>query len=87
MLLNSLDSKAKEVIVGYETSYSEAISKLEKYYGDSNKLVKACLDEIRSHPNVQQYDYKSLVSYKKVLVNTNNMSSVDKFNFFTDFEI
>ena len=31
--------------------------------------LKACLDEIRVHPAVNPFDSKSLVSYKKCLVN------------------
>ena len=69
MLLNHLDSKAKEQIVGHETDYDEAIKKLEHYYNDPKKIIKACLDEIRSHSNIGAYDYKALVSYKKCLVN------------------
>ena len=69
MLLNHLDSKAKEQIVGHETDYDESIKKLEHYYNDPKKIIKACLDEIRSHSNIGAYDYKALVSYKKCLVN------------------
>ena len=69
MLLNHLDAKAKEQIVGFETEYEQAILKLERYYNDPKKLIKACLDEIRGHTNIGAYDYKALVNYKKCLVN------------------
>ena len=69
MLLNHLDAKAKEHIIGYENEYDNAMEKLEHYYNDAKKIIKACLDEIRNHANVSAYDYKALVSYKKCLVN------------------
>ena len=69
MLLNHLDAKALEQIIGLETDYDKAIAQLEKYYNDAKKIIKACLEEIRAHPNVNAFDYKALVSYKKCLVN------------------
>ena len=45
------------------------MEKLEKYYNDAKKIIKACLDEIRSHGNISAHDYKALVSYKKCLTN------------------
>ena len=69
MLQNHLDDKAMAQIVGYENDYEGAITQLDNYYSDSNKLIKACLDEIRSHGQVNQFDYKGLVAYKKCLVN------------------
>ena len=41
MLLNHLDSKAQEQIVGFENDYDRAISQLDKYYNDSKKILKA----------------------------------------------
>ena len=64
-----MDSKAQEQIIGLETDYDKAIAQLDKYYNDAKKIIKACLDEIRVHPVVNPFDYKSLVSYKKCLVN------------------
>ena len=69
MLLNTLDTKAKEQIVGLETQYDKAIERLEGYYNDAKKIVKACLEEIRVHSTVAPHDYKALVSYKKCLIN------------------
>ena len=69
MLLNHLDAKAKEQIVGLENDYPKAIEQLEKYYNDAKKIVRACLDEVRAHSNVSPHDYKALVSYRKCLVN------------------
>ena len=69
MLLNHLDTKAKEQIIGFENEYDLAMEKLEKYYNDAKKIIKACLDEIRGHGNISAHDYKALVSYKKCLTN------------------
>ena len=69
MLLNHLDAKAKEQIVGLENDYGKAIEQLEKYYNDAKKIVRACLEEVRAHSAVNAHDYKSLVSYKKCLIN------------------
>ena len=69
MLLNYLDAKAKEHIICYENEYDCAMEKLEHYYNDAKKIIKACLDEIQNHGNMSAYDYKALVSYKKCLVN------------------
>ena len=69
MLLNHLDNKALEQIVGYENEYDRAMEKLDHYYNDAKKIVKACLDEIRGHANINAHDYRALVNYKKCLVN------------------
>ena len=69
MLLNHLDAKALDQIVGLENEYDKAMFQLDNYYNDAKKIVKACLDEIRAHSNINSFDYKALVSYKKCLVN------------------
>ena len=69
MLMNHLDSKASEQIIGLENEYDKAIAQLDKFYNDPKKIIKACLDEIRAHPNISAFDYKALVAYKKCLVN------------------
>ena len=57
MLLNHLDAKALEQIVGLENDYDLAVEQLDRYYNDAKKIVKACLDEVRSHSNVAAFDY------------------------------
>ena len=69
MLLNHLDDKAMTQIIGHENDYEKSMELLDKYYNDARKIIKACLDEVRSHPNISTHDYKALVSYKKCLVN------------------
>ena len=48
MLLNHLDEKAKHQIVGLESDYAKAIEQLDSYYGDSKKVIRAGLDDLRS---------------------------------------
>ena len=67
--LHHLDAKALEQIIGLETDYDKAVAQLDKYYNNAKKIVKACLDEIRAHPEVKAFDYKALVSYRKCLTN------------------
>ena len=69
MLLNHLDAKATDQIIGLENDYDQAMEQLDRYYNDAKKIVKACLDEVRSHSNISAFDYKALVAYKKCLVN------------------
>ena len=57
MLLNHLDAKALEQIVGLESDYEKAMDQLDRYYNDAKKIVKACLDEIRGHSNINSFDY------------------------------
>ena len=69
MLLTHLDDKAQLQIVGLENDYDAALKQLDNYYVDAKKVIKACLDEIRAIPTISQFDYKSLVTYKKCLLN------------------
>ena len=69
MLLNHLDKKATLQIIRLRNKYEEAMTQLDKYYSDSNKVIKSCLDEIRAQPAISSFDYKGLVAYKKCLVN------------------
>ena len=45
----------------------KAMDKLEKYYGDKCKVVQAFTAEIRSHPQVQFFDYKGMLSLNTCL--------------------
>ena len=69
MLLTHLDDKAQLQIVGLETDYEAATKQLDSYYSDAKKVIRACLDDIRSQPQLSQFDYKGLVQYKKCLLN------------------
>ena len=52
MLLNHLDEKATLQIIGLENNYDEAMKQLDNYYSNRNKVIKACLDEIRAYPSI-----------------------------------
>ncbi len=72
MLLDHLDKWALEQIVGYENDYVEAMEKLDGYYGNNRKVIKACLEEVHALPRVSGGDYKALVSYKKCIKNNHS---------------
>ena len=72
MLLNHLDELALEQIVGYENEYVEAMKRLDKYYGNSRKVINACLEEIKALPRVSGGDYKALVAYSRGYRNSEN---------------
>ena len=50
ILMSHIDSKAQKKIIGLETKFNKAMEKLDKYYGDNNKVIQACTAEVRSHP-------------------------------------
>ena len=70
MLLNHLDSKALDQIIGLENDYEKAMQQLDRYYNDAKKIVKSCLDEIRTQSTISAFDYKALVAYKKCLASS-----------------
>ena len=45
------------------------MEKLNKYYGDTKKVIQACVSEIKSHPLVQSFDYKGSISLKTCIEN------------------
>ena len=59
-----LIKSSKKKINGLENEYVKAMEKLDKYYGDTPKVVQACTMVIRSHPQVQLFDYKGMLSLK-----------------------
>ena len=69
LLLNHLDNDALKRIIGVERDYGAAMGKIDKYYGDPRKVVNACLGEIKAHPHVAGFDYKSMINYKNCLIN------------------
>ena len=46
MLINHLDRKVKEQIIGLENHYIAAAAQLSRYCGDMKKVVKAGIDEL-----------------------------------------
>ena len=69
LLLNHLDNDALKRIIGVERDYGAAMGKIDKYYGDPRKVVNACLGEFKAHPQVQGFDYKSMINFKNCIVN------------------
>ena len=69
MLMSHLDNEAQKKIIGLENEYKKAMDKLDKYYGDTKKVIQACTSKINSHPQVQSFDYKGLISLKTCLEN------------------
>ena len=64
LLVNHLDNKAQEQIMGLKNNYT-ATAQLNRYYSDAKKIMNACLDEVRAHPAIILFHYKAMVSYKK----------------------
>ena len=52
-----------------EIQYEESMLRLRKYYGDPQKVVNACLGEVRAFPGIEAFDYKALVEYKNCIIN------------------
>ena len=69
LLLDHLDNKATERLIGVENNYTECMARLAKYYGDPNRVVSACLNEIRNHAQCGSYDYRMLTTYRDCILN------------------
>ena len=69
MLLNHLDSKAAEKIIGWENNYNPAIASLDRYYNNQPKIFAAYMIEVKALPNIIAGDYEVLVSYKSCIIN------------------
>ena len=67
MWMSHCDDGAQKNIFGLETEYEKAKEKLERYYGDTCKVIHACTAEIKSHLQVHSFDYKGLLSLKACL--------------------
>ena len=52
MLLNHLDSKVSERIIGLENDYDQARAALDRYYNNRSKIVAACMREVKALPNI-----------------------------------
>ena len=69
MLMSHVDAEVQKKLVGLETEYEKAMEKLDRYYGDTRKVVQACTVEVKGHPQVSSFDYKGLLSLKTCLKN------------------
>ena len=78
LLWDHLDSAARSRYIGYETDYEEAMGKLEKYYGDPQKVINSVMREVMAQPLINQGEYKNLVSYCTLLENNfNRLKNLD----------
>ena len=78
LLIEHLDTKAQEQLIGVEIHYVESMLRLRKYYGDPQKVVNACLGEVRAFPGIEAFDYKALVDYKNCIINNNSRLTAAK---------
>ena len=64
MLLSHLDKDAQRRIIGSENDYLAAMKKLHDYFGNKQKVIRDCTNEINNFPKVQLNDFKKLVELK-----------------------
>ena len=69
MLSTRLDEAAQNQIIGYETDYVKAMSRLDNYYGDRGKVISCVMKEVNAQSVVVDGDYKPLLSYSVILEN------------------
>ena len=67
LLWDKLDVVARARIAGFETDYEEALKHLEQYYGDSTKVVKCVVKQIRDPDSISENNYRGLVEYSTIL--------------------
>ena len=72
LLWDKLDSVARARIAGFETNYEEALKHLEQYYGDTTKVVKCVVKQIRDPDSISENNYRGLVEYSTVLEHNYN---------------
>ena len=67
-----LDDAARNTFVGYENDYNEAMKRLDKFYGNINKVVEYVMKEVCSPREIAEGDYKGLLAYTTILENNFN---------------
>ena len=72
LLWDHIDDTARSKFVGWESSYKEAIKRLQRFYGDPLKVVACVMNEVRAPRPIPDGDYQGLVSYSVVLENNLN---------------
>ena len=78
LLCDKLDSSALAKITGFENDYDEAMKRLEQYYGDSSKVIKCVVKQVRDPDSLSENDYRGLVEYSTVLEhNYNRLTSMN----------
>ena len=69
MLMSHVDAEVQKKLVGLDTEYEKAMEKLDKYYGDTRKVVQACTMEIKGHRQAHFFYYKGKLMLKTCLKN------------------
>ena len=78
MLCDHLDSDARSKFIGFESDYKEAMDRLEKYYGDTSKVVKCVMNQVKDPDSIVDEDYRGLVRYSSLLEhNFNRLTSMN----------
>ena len=78
MLMNKTDDAAKKKFAGWESNYSEMMSRLEKYFGNAQKVISSVMKEVTSQSPIATGNYSSLVLYTSTLEeNYNRLKGVD----------
>ena len=67
MLMSHVDTEVQQKLVGLETEYKKAMEKLNRYYGDTRKVVQTCTTEIKGHLQVNSFYYKGMLLLKTSL--------------------
>ena len=78
MLGVKLDEYARNVFAGYEDNYTEAMKRLESFYGNPYKVVSCISSEVDASPEICEGDYQGLISYCTILErNYNRLKSME----------
>ena len=72
ILNQKLDDAARNTFVGYENDYNEAMKRLDKFYGNTSKVVECVMKEVCSPREIVEGDYKGLLAYTTILENNFN---------------
>ena len=67
ILMSQVDAEVQKKLVGLETEYKKAMEKLDKFHGDTRKVVQACTTEIKGHPQVNSFNYNGMLMLKTCL--------------------
>ena len=72
MLYDCVDAAARSTFTGFESDYEESITRLEKFYGGSQKVVECVMKEVHDPDPLAEDDYSRLVDYANIIENNFN---------------
>ena len=67
VLCDHLDDVARSKFIGYESDYTEAVKRLNSFYGDKTKVVACVMQLVNSPGQIGEGDYGALLEYSVVL--------------------